>query len=142
MSSSAAIGRNYLNQRLAGSFSGLSGFMNNRKNWTDKKAVQQELRKIEAFSLHKNYKKRFPRRRVFVKFLNQTWTTDLADIQNIKRFNSFYTFILIVVDVFSRKAYVRPLKSKHAQQVIAAFKSIFKESKVTPMFLWADRGIS
>ena len=51
-----------------------------------------------------------------------------------------YNYFLLLVDAFSSKVFVRPLKSKSAEKVKEAFKDIFKEFKATIYVLQTDRG--
>ena len=44
--------------------------------------------------------------------VNYQWDGDLMDLSNIKEHNNNVTFVLVVIDVFNRYAYIRPLKSK------------------------------
>jgi hypothetical protein len=44
--------------------------------------------------------------------VNYQWDGDLMDLSNIKEYNNNITFVLVVIDVFNRYAYIRPLKSK------------------------------
>ena len=133
--------KSYLNQTLSGSFSGVSGFLKNRKKFKDKQQVENELRKIRSFTLHKNIRRKFPRTPIKVLFLNETWSADLRDISNIKEHNNCNTFVLCVIDNFSKFAYTRPIKDKSADSMIKAFKSIFKEAGTTPSFLFTDQGL-
>lgn len=50
------------------------------------------------------------------------------------------SFLLCVIDVFSKYAFVRGIASKHAHVVAEAFKSIFKESSSSPVFVCSDSG--
>ena len=134
------IRRSYLNQRFSGAFSGLSGFLRNRKTWTNKKKVEKELKQLNAYSLHKDIRRKFKRRRVLFNFINQTWASDLKDISTIAEWNNCNYFVLIVVDAFSKKAYVRMLKNKSSKSMIRAFDSIFREAKTKPLNLFTDRG--
>ena len=59
-------------------------------------------------------------------------------MQKYARVNKGFKYILVVLDVFSRYAYARPLKNKTGLHVSRAFEDIFKESK--PKKLWTDRG--
>ena len=44
--------------------------------------------------------------------VNYQWDGDLMDLSNIKEHNNNVTFVLVVIDVFNRYAYIHPLKSK------------------------------
>ena len=137
----SSVRKAYLNQRWAGSFSGLSGFLRNRKEWAKRKPeVEKELRGIRAYALHKDARKRFPRRKIYVNYVNEVWSADLKDISNIAPYNNCNFWILVVVDTLSKRAYTRMLKNKSAPRVIAAFKSIFKEADAKPELLFTDRG--
>ena len=45
----------------------------------------------------------------------------------------------MVIDVFSKYGWIRPLKDKKGETVTEAFKSIFKEGR-KPQYLWTDEG--
>jgi transposase InsO family protein len=64
----------------------------------------------------------------------------LKDISNIAEWNNCNHFVLIVVDAFSKKAYVRMLKDKTSKSMTTAFKSVFKEAKAKPMYIFSDQG--
>ena len=48
--------------------------------------------------------------------------------------NEGVTFLLLVIDIFSKYGWVIPLKNKEGKTVAKAFKTIFKERK--PEKLW------
>lgn len=52
---------------------------------------------------------------------------DLAEMQQFKRQNRGYRYISFVIDVFSKKAYAKPLKDKTAKNVAEAMENIFIE---------------
>jgi len=84
--------------------------------------------------------KRFPRRRVFSPSVDAIWSGDLLDIHQYARVNKNYTFILVLVDVFSKYAWARPLKTKEGNSVARALEDIFNSSQRCPYRLWTDRG--
>ena len=55
---------------------------------------------------------------------------DLLDYTKYSRTNKGYKWILICVDVFTRKAYAIPMKDKTAKLTEEAFKQIIKEDKL------------
>ena len=93
-----------------------------------------------AKELHKPVRNKFPTRRVFAKAKDSTWGIDLADMGTWKTENDGYSFILVIIDVFTRWADARPLKGKSADEVLKALLSICNESKRMPRALWADEG--
>jgi transposase InsO family protein len=63
------------------------------------------------------------------------------DLSNIKENNNNVTFVLVVIDVFNRYAYLRPLKSiKKTTDVLVAFKSILNLSDFFPEIFRTDQG--
>ena len=93
-----------------------------------------------AKELHKPVKHKYPTRKVFVNHKDQTWSIDLVDMGTWKEENAGYTFILTIVDVFTRWAAAVALKSKSADVVLNALKHVCSESKRKPERLWADAG--
>jgi len=90
----------------------------------------------DAYTLHKSVRRNFLRRKA--KVIDDLFQADLADIQNLSRFNDGYQFILTCVDVFSKHAFAIPLKDKRGPSVADAFEKIFKER--VPVLLQTDRG--
>ena len=102
----------------------------NAPGW--KKELTEELLKPK--------RKRFRRRRVYAGSVDSIWTADLLDIHQYARQNKGYKFILVVLDVFSRYAWARPLKNKTGKEVANAFEDIFREDGRKPRKLWTDKG--
>ena len=46
----------------------------------------------------------------------------------------------MVIDVFSKYGWIKPLKDKKTESVSKAFNEIFEKSKRKPQMLWTDRG--
>lgn len=90
--------------------------------------------------IHKAARKNFLRRHVILKGIHDLWQADLMDMQNIKKFNKGYNFILIVIDCFSKYAWAEPLKSKNKIEVTRAFGQILGRSRETPVNLQTDKG--
>ena len=45
-------------------------------------------------------------------FRDNIWDVDLADMQLLSKYNKGYKFLLCVIDIFSKYAWVIPLKDK------------------------------
>ena len=65
-----------------------------------------------AEELHKPIIKKLRKRRVYSAFKDNIWGADLADMQLISKFNKGFIFLLYVIDIFSKYAWVVPLKDK------------------------------
>lgn len=61
-------------------------------------------------------------------------------MQEWSKENKGFRYILNVIDVFSKYLWSIPLKNKTGAVVVEAFKSIVKNSKTLPKFLWVDKG--
>ena len=51
---------------------------------------------------------------------------DLMDFSNIATTNSYFKYLLVAIDIFTRKAFVVPLKFKSTESVIEGMESIIK----------------
>ena len=91
-----------------------------------------------AEELHRPIKRKFKKRRVIVNGIDKIWAADLADMTAFKDYNDGYTFLLLVIDTFSKYGYLIPLKNKKGETVADALKDIFKKRK--PEKLWTDKG--
>ena len=65
-----------------------------------------------ADELHKPIIRKFKRRRVYSSFKDNVWGVDLGDMQLISKFNKGIRHLLCVIDIFSKYAWVFPLKYK------------------------------
>ena len=92
-----------------------------------------------ADELHKPLRHNFPKRYVFVRNVDNIWAADLVDMKSLSSDNDDNKYILMVMDVFSRYGWARPLITKSGEAVKVAFEDIFKEEKI-PQKLWADKG--
>ena len=91
-----------------------------------------------ADELHHRVIKSFPKRRVYVDSIDQTWAVDLVDMQQYSKQNKHYKYLLAVIDVFSKYGWLIPLKNKTGVAVSEAFKTLFKDRKL--IYIWSDKG--
>ena len=61
-------------------------------------------------------------------------------MQLISKFNKGFRFLLCVIDIYSKYAWVIPLKDKKGVSIVNAFQSILKKSNGKPNKIWADKG--
>ena len=61
-------------------------------------------------------------------------------MQLLTKFNKGFRFLLCVIDIFSKYAWVIPLKDKKGISIVNAFQIIFKKSNGKPNKIWVDRG--
>lgn len=112
-----------------------------RKNrFTDRDALAW-LREQDAYNLHRRLRKNFQRRSYSVSNINDVWEIDLMDLKSLKVDNDNHTFVLVVIDVFSKFGFAEAMKSKSADDVIKAFTAILQRSNgCLPITVQCDRG--
>ena len=92
-----------------------------------------------ANELHKPIIRKFDKRNVYPSFKDNIWGVDLADIKSLSKFNKGIKYILCVIDLFSKYAFVVPLKDKKRTSTVTAFQSILDKSKRKPNKIWVDQ---
>ena len=65
---------------------------------------------------------------------------DLADMQLISKFNKGFRYLLCVIDIFSKYAWVVPLKDKEGISITNVFQKILDKSERKPNKIWVDKG--
>jgi hypothetical protein len=91
--------------------------------------------------LHKQARRRFPRRATLTKGLDDLHQMDLAEMIPYARHNSGHKYILVCIDVFSKYLWVEPLKSKKADTVKKGIVKMYKNSGRLPKLLQTDQGL-
>ena len=61
-------------------------------------------------------------------------------MQLISKFNKGFRFLLCVIDIFSKCAWVVPLKDKKGITITNDFQKILKKSNRKPNKIWIDKG--
>ena len=77
---------------------------------------------------------------MYSSFRDNIWGVDLADIQLLSTFNKGFRFLLCIIDIFSKYAWVVPLKDKKGISIVNAFQIILKQSNCKPNKIWVDKG--
>ena len=98
--------------------------------WSDKLAEE----------LHKPVRHTFPKRRVYVKGLDEIWAADLIEMRPFAESNNGVNYLLAVIDIFSKYAWLAPLKNKKGDSVANALQDIFETSGRKPNKMWVDDG--
>ena len=93
----------------------------------------------DTYTLHKPIRRNFKRNRVIVGGIDQQWQMDLADMQSMQKFNDGYHYLLVCIDVFSKYAWVVPLKNKTGPSLVEALKIILTSGR-KPEKIITDQG--
>lgn len=96
-------------------------------------------KEIVVHEIHKQARKNFPRRHVIMKDIDDLWQADLIDMQSLSRENHSFKYILVVIDTFSKYAWLYPLKQKNMEQIHQAFHDLFNKGRI-PKNLQTDLG--
>ena len=126
----------YYTASQPGSYGGIKPLI--RYSGSPGNSVKNWLRSQDAYTLHRSVRKKFARRKTFSKGINDVFQADLADMQNLARYNDNFRYMLTCVCVFSKYAFAIPVKDKRGASIAYAFEKIF--SQRCPNFLQSDRG--
>ena len=99
-----------------------------------------ESSSILADELHKPIIKIFEKRKVYSQSKDNIWGVDLADMQSLSRKNKGIKYLLCVIDLYSKYAFVIPLKDKKGISILNAFDKIIKQYNRKPNKIWVDQG--
>ena len=103
-------------------------------------AIEKFIRQKRSLSLHKQKRKIFQRRKFVVHQPYDTIMGDLVFYEGYKHANNNNKYILTVIDCFTKKAWTRPLKSKHAERVAEALDDILQSMRHPPRKFCSDKG--
>ena len=95
---------------------------------------------VLADELRKTVIKKFEKRKVYLQFKDNIWGVDLADTQSLSRKNKGIKYILCAIDLYSKYAFVFPLKDKKGISIVNGFNKIIKQSNRKPNKIWVDHG--
>ena len=95
---------------------------------------------ILADERHKPIIRKFNKRKVYSQFKDNIWGVDLADMQSLSRKNKGIKYLLCVIDLYNKYAFVIPLKDKKGISIVNAFIKIIKQSNRKPNKIWVDQG--
>lgn len=130
----------YFNKINPESFVGVNPLIKRTKNILHSSNVKNWLIGQDTYTLFKPTRRKFQRNSYVVNNINDLWQSDLVDLQKLSKHNDQIKYLLTTIDVFSKKAYVQPLKSKNSTAIIEAYKNIFANSGCKPQNLETDKG--
>ena len=143
----AYLTRRFYNPRMPGSFTSASKLhavikKEGRYNISLTR-INEWARGQDIMSLHKDAKNPRKYRRIYAPGLHHMWDVDLLQLngERFKKANSNYGYIIVTVDIFSRKARVEAVKSKSSKDMIASFKKLFQRTQERPLYCRMDKGV-
>ena len=82
-----------------------------------------------ANELHRQIIRKFKKRKVYSSFRDNIWGVDLADMQSLSKYNKGIKYLLCAINLFSKYAWVVPLKDKRGISIVNAFQKIISEGR-------------
>jgi hypothetical protein len=132
--------RIYYSPKEPGGLSGFRAFYRavKKKNVNiPKRRILEFLRGESGYTQYKPARKRFPRRPIVPIGLNREWEIDLLDVRNLSQYNEGVKYILAIIDTFSKKLRMYPLKNKTAATIINVLETTFT-TDATPTLIYSD----
>lgn len=130
--------KTYQDPGHVGSFGGVNALYRAVHGKVSKKDLKKWLQGVDAYTLHKPVRKKFPTNRVIVRSIDQQWQSDLVDLTSLREHNQGYRYLLTCIDILSKYAWAIPLKKKNGEDIVKAFQTIFLQRK--PKILQTDQG--
>ena len=91
-------------------------------NFFDKKSsgsgIANEPNYQLANELHKPIIRKFKKRKVYSTFRDNIWGVDLADMQSFNKYKKEIKYLLCVIDLLSKYAWVVPIKDKKGKGLV------------------------
>lgn len=106
-----------------------------------RKDVQEFLETQRTYTIHKLRRLRFKRLKTKPKGFMTDLQVDLGDFQKVSKENKGYNYMLVGVDVLSRRMFYAPVKSKSPKDMRPAFDFLFKQMPGIPWSIFSDRGL-
>lgn len=103
--------------------------------------VKRVLSSLSSYTLHKRRRLKFATRPHLSPGINHYFQMDLMVLnENLAKLNR-HRYILFVIDIFSKKLYLRPLKTKKGEEVSRALQSIIRaNNNIPPSKVSSDMG--
>ena len=89
--------------------------------------------------LHKPLIKKFKSNKAYARFKDNIWAADLTEMGSLSSKKQGIKYLLFVVDVFIKYAWVKPLKDEKGKIVHNGFIETVNESNWKPKKLWVDQ---
>ena len=112
-----------------------------RNSKISRKDVIEYLQTEPTYSIYRPARKKFKRLATIPSGFNSEWQCDLCDFLTLYKNNDGYRYLLVAIDVLSRKINAVPTYSKSPRDMILAFDKLFQKAKVKPHKIYSDRGL-
>ena len=111
-------------------------FFNKKSSGSGIAATEQNYQLVNE--LHKQIIRKFEKIKVYSSFRDNIWGVDLADMHSLSKYNKGMKYLLCPIDLFSKYAWVIPLKDKRGVSIVNAFQKIISQVR-NPNKIWVDQ---
>lgn len=102
--------------------------------------VENYLQGQSTYTLFKPRRVRYRRLQTVPSGYMTDMQADLADFQQLAAHNRGYRYLLVAIDVLSRRIFAAPVKSKRTEHMKTAFEEVFSQTPHLPWTLYTDKG--
>ena len=92
-----------------------------------------------ANELHKRIIKKFKKRKLYSSFRDNIWVLISPNMQSLSKYNKGIKYLLSAIDLFSKYAWVIPIKDKKGTSIVNAIKKIISKRR-NQNKIWVDQG--
>lgn len=141
-----ALFRIYHDPNDPGSYGGIQALLRSARRQGISKLSEARVKRFlsgqSSYTLHRQVRKRFTRNRTFVSGIDDQWQADLVDMHSLAAQNQGNKFLLTCIDVFSKYAWVLPVREKSSQAMCRVFRTLFDKEAAPrlPKRLQTDKG--
>jgi hypothetical protein len=102
--------------------------------------VQYYLEGDRIYTMHRPRRLKFKKAKFIPAGFMTDLQIDLGDFQKISNENKGHKYILLGVDVLSKRFFASPVKTKRTDDMIKAFDHLLEQMPQTPHRIFSDRG--
>ena len=106
-----------------------------------RKQVEDWLSAQDTYTLHRAIKRKFLRVPTYANHVDSVWQLDTADVRHLAEYNDGIKYLLIIIDVLSRFAFVVAMHTKESSRVVKSFQQIRDLFNRTPQIVVSDPGL-
>ena len=103
------------------------------------KQIKEWLSSQETYTVYKSYPLKYATQKILPYKRDLLWDSDLADFQAVSNYNDGYNFVCVIIDIFSRYLWAKPIHRKTGVEVTEVFRNVFKDDR-KPDMLRTDKG--
>ena len=130
---------NYTHPSHPIAFSGINQIYNYYNGKIPKKKIEDYLTLVHHYPKHREAHKLY-NNPFYAYHKRKQIQADLFETRDLSKHNSGINYILTVIDIFTRKTWLRACKNKSSSVIVRQFESIIKDMGEIPQQLLTDKG--